>query len=258
MSVGAKTGNAVEHPTFVSEAGSTASVASDSKANWVPLKASDSAIDAGRPSSPTRTKRSSPPPDEKNSSGYGWRAVGIRKDRLSIAVTDLLERVGGEVGLDASERIQGTAGIDALVLPGLGRAGDVRRSDAFWQVPRQLILAAIRHRQVDRRERALLGSGVGDRFLFLGHPEQLLSAERHDPIEQEAGVGDHDFARQTLGLPAIAEPVDELDALVDLLPGWRTRGPGRRRTRGPGGELGGPGGGELGGPATALGLAETN
>ena len=78
---------------------------------------------------------------------------------------------------------------------------------------------------------------------MLGNPEQLLSAERHDPIEQEAGVGDHDLAMQTLGLPAIAEPVDE------SMP-WSTCCPG--------GELGGPGGGELGGPATALGLAETN
>ena len=119
-----------------------------------------------------------------------------------------------------------TAGIDALVVRGLGRAGDVRRSDAFWQIPGQLVLAAIRHRQIDGRERAFLGSGVGDGFLFLGDPEQLLSAERDDPIEQEAGVGDHELARHTVGLPAIAEPVDELDALVDR--------------SAPGGELGGP------------------
>ncbi len=225
VSVGAKTGNAVEHPTFVSEAGSTVSVASDSKANCGAVEGERlgdrrrSAIGAHQ----DEAKQSVTGGEEQLGERLG--AVRIRKDRLSIVVADLLERVGGEVGLDSSERVQRTAGIDALVLPGVCRAGDFRRSDAFWQVPGQLVLAAIRDRQVDRRERALLGSGVGDGFLLLGHSEQLLSAERDDPIEQEPGVGDHKLARHTLGLPAIAEPVDELDASVDL-PGRRTRRPG--------------------------------
>jgi len=71
LSTGAYTGNAVEQPTFVNEAGSMASVASESKANSVPLKASDPAIEAGRPSALTRTKRSSPASDPKKSSGNG-------------------------------------------------------------------------------------------------------------------------------------------------------------------------------------------
>ncbi len=72
VSAGAYTGNTVEHPTFVSDAGSTAPVASESKAYCVPPKASDCAIEVGRPSSPTTTKRSRPASDPKKSSGNGW------------------------------------------------------------------------------------------------------------------------------------------------------------------------------------------
>ena len=54
--------------------------------------------------------------------GERRRAVGIRRDGLHCC-GDVLERVRGEVGLVASEGIQGAAGIDALVLPCLCRAG---------------------------------------------------------------------------------------------------------------------------------------
>ena len=103
------------------------------------------------------------------------RSVEIRIDRLSVAVTDLLERVFGQIGLVPGECVEGAAGIDALEIRGLGRAGDIGRSHGLWQISRQFVFAAVRDRQIDGREWAFLRSRVGDGLAFLGDPHELLT-----------------------------------------------------------------------------------
>ena len=160
--------------------------------------------------------------------GERLRGAEIRVDRLSVAVTHLLQRVRGQVGLRPGERVDGAAGIDRLIIGGVGRAADVGRSDRLWQISRQLVLAAVRHRQVDGRVRALLGSRIGDGRLFLGDPHEVLTAERNDAIEQEAGIGDADLAGKPVGLTAIAQVLDEFDSLGAVLSRRRSR---RTRSR---------------------------
>ena len=156
----------------------------------------------------------------------GERLAGadIRVDRLSAAVTHLLKRIRRQIGLRPGERVGGATGIDGVIVRGVGRAGDVgRRPDGLGQISRQLVLAAIRHRQIDGRVRRLLGSRVGDGRLFLGDPHEVLTAEWNDPIELEASIADTDFVWEPVGLTAIAQILHKIDSLSAVLSRRRTR-----------------------------------
>jgi hypothetical protein len=173
-------------------------------------KASVSAMAVGRPSSASRHEAEQTVVVRDEELGDRLAGAGVGVDQLAAAVSHLLEQVGGQRGLDPGEGVCGVTGLERADARSLRRAVDVGRVEPLREIAGELILAAVRHRDEDGVEGAVLARRVGDDWPGLGDPDEILTAERQRSVEEVAGPVDQDLAREVVRLPAAAQPLDEL------------------------------------------------